>query len=92
MLDSSQILIVAAITIMTAILTIVGIQLILVLKEVRQGLKRVNGIIDNVEKVGFSITHGSAEIIGFITGMKKLLTVIDTVSEHTKKKKHGQSK
>lgn len=92
MLDSSQILIVAAITIMTAILTIVGIQLILVLKEVRQGMKRVNGIIDSVEKIGFSITHGSAEIIGFITGVKKLLTVIDTVSEHTKKKKHGQSK
>ncbi len=92
MLDSSQILIVAAVTIMTAILTIVGIQLILVLKEVRQGLKRINGIVDSVEKIGFNVTHGSAEIIGFITGVKKLFSVIETVSEHTRKKKHGQSK
>lgn len=92
MLDSSQILIVAAIAIMTAILTIVGIQLILVMKDVRRLLNRVNGIIDGVEKIGFNITHGSAEIIGFITGFKKLLSVIDSASERSKRKKNGQTK
>ena len=92
MLDSSQILIVAAVTIMTAILTIVGIQLILVLKEVRQGLKRINGIVDSVEKIGFSVTHGSTEILGFMTGVKKLFSIIDVITEHTKKKKNGTSK
>lgn len=92
MLDSSQILIIAAITIMTAILTVIGAQLILVLKDIRKLLSRVNAIIDTVEQVGFNITHGSAEIIGFITGVKKMLTVIDTVSERSKKKKHVQSK
>ena len=92
MLDSSQILIIAAIAIMTAILTVVGIQLILVMKDVRKLLGRVNGIMDGVEKIGLSVTHGGAEIVGFITGVKKLLSVIDLVTERSKRKKNGQSK
>ncbi|OGK31455.1 hypothetical protein A3B02_01890 [Candidatus Roizmanbacteria bacterium RIFCSPLOWO2_01_FULL_42_14] len=92
MLDSSQILIIAAITIMTAILTVIGVQLILVLKDIKKILGRVNALIDAIEGIGFSITHGSAEIIGFITGVKKLLGIVDAIAEKSKRKKHGTSK
>ena len=77
---------------MTAILTIVGIQLILVLKEVRQGLKRINAIVDSVEKIGLGVTRGSAEVLGFFTGVKKLFSIIDVVTEHTGKRKNGSTK
>lgn len=90
MTDSGQILIIAAITVMTVILTIIGVQLIFILKDIRKVLSRINKITDQIEKVGMNITHGSAEIIGFVAGVRKLFTVIEHISETTSSKKtHG---
>lgn len=89
MVDTSQILIVAAITVMTVILTVIGIQIIFILKDVRKLLSQTANIVTQIEKVGFNLTHGYGEIIGFVSGMKKMITVIDHISEK-KKNKHAK--
>ena len=86
MVDPSQIFVVAAITIMTVLLSILGVQLIFVLRDLRILLTKVNNIIDEFEKIGFSIGHGYTEAMGFISGIKNLFMLTDYISSRKKKK------
>ena len=82
-MDTTQVLLTVVLTITTIILVIVGIQLIFVLKELRKTLGTVNAIIDGLEKVGLSVEHGFTEVVGFFTGIKSILKIIDIL--HAKK-------
>lgn len=87
--DSTQIIFISAITIMTLVLTIVGIQLIFILKELRTFLIKANNIIKELEKLGGSISHGYSEIIGFFYGLRNFFKILDLIS---KKKDKGDVK
>jgi hypothetical protein len=89
MLDTTQILIVAAITVMTVILTIIGVQLIFVLKDVRQMLTRINAIVSEVEKIGLNIGSSYSELTGFVAGIKNIFLVTDFLANR-KGKKHDK--
>lgn len=82
-------LIVAAITVMTVILTIVGVQLIFVLRDVRQLLSRARTVMEEVEKIGLGIGHGYSEVMGFVSGAKNLFLLTDFLA-NKKKKKHDK--
>jgi len=86
MIDTSQIILISAITVMTVILTVVGIQLIFVLKELRTFLGKANNIIEELEKIGVSAGHGYSEIVGFFSGLKKFFSVIDLLANKRAKK------
>lgn len=89
MIDPGQILIISAITVMTVILTIIGVQLIFVLRDLHQTLTRVNRIVTEFEKIGMSVTHGYSEITGFVTGLKKMFDVVEFVAKNkTTRGKH----
>lgn len=84
-IDTTQILLISAITILTIILTIVGIQLIFILRDVRVMLTRINGIVNEVEKMGTGLTHGYSEVLGFFSGVKNIFTLVDVLSKKKKK-------
>lgn len=86
MVDPTQILLISAITVMTVLLTILGIQLLFVLKDLRRLLTKTNKIIDQLEKVGVSFGQGYSEIVGFFSGLKHLLSVLDLLAKKKKKK------
>ena len=86
MIDTSQILIVAAITVMTILLTVIGIQLIFILRDVRHIIKRADMLTMELEKIGVNISDSYGEVIGFASSIKKLFHVIDYVSERKKSK------
>ncbi|KKQ01605.1 MAG: hypothetical protein US11_C0006G0047, partial [Candidatus Roizmanbacteria bacterium GW2011_GWA2_36_23] len=75
-------------TITTILLIVVGFQLILVLKELRISLRKINGIIEAFERIGGSVEHGFSEITGFFSGIKTFFKVVDIL--HTKK--NGKTK
>ena len=83
-MDVTQILLTAAITVMTVILTIIGIQLIVVLREARTLLGRVNTITSELEKIGTNFGQGYSDIIGFFSGLKSVFHILNMVT----KKKH----
>lgn len=86
MIDTSQILIVAAITVMTVLVTVLGIQLIFIFRDLRQILKRVNTFTSELEKVGINLSGSYTEIIGFVGSIKRLMSIIDYASERKKSK------
>lgn len=90
MIDPGQVLIISAITVMTVLLTILGVQLIFVLRELHQTLGRINKIVFEFEKIGSSISHGYSEVTGFVTGIKKIFDVVEFAAKN--KKGNGKNK
>lgn len=87
-MDTTQLLLTVVLTVTTILLVVVGIQLIFILRDVRSLLKKANTIVDELEKIGVSFEHGFSEISGFITGIKALFKIINTLHA----KKNGKSK
>ena len=87
-MDTTQLLLTVVLTVTTVLLIAVGVQLIFVLKELRKTLKKVNGIIENFEKVGMSVEHSLSEVTGFVSGLKTIFKVIDLI--HAKKNAKSQ--
>ena len=87
-MDTTQLLLTVVLTLTTVLLVVVGIQLVFVLKELRRALQKINGIIDNFEKVGVSVEHSFSELTGFISGLKTIFKVIDLF--HAKKNAKSQ--
>ena len=85
MTDATQILLVAAITVMTVILTILGIQFFFVLKDLRMLLTKVNSVIEEFEHVGMGVRDSFSEMSILVSSLKKLYFLVDLLS---KKKKH----
>ncbi len=81
-------MLIAAITIMTVILTIVGVQLIFILKDARILLQRINSIVEEFEKIGLSMGQGYSEILHFVSGFKKVFYFMDLLSKKRKHKKN----
>lgn len=82
-MDTTQFLLTIVLSITTVLLIIIGIQLIFVLREVRKALKKVNHIVEGVEKLGLSVEQGVGEFKGFLTGIKAISKIVDLI--HAKK-------
>lgn len=87
-MDQIQTVLTVALGISTVILVIIGIQLILVLRDLRQILKKLTLVFEALEKFGLSLEHGFSEIYGFLAGFKTIFKIVDLFH----KKKNGKEK
>ncbi|MDO8497823.1 MAG: hypothetical protein Q7S61_04740 [bacterium] len=85
-MDTTQLLLTIVLTVSTVLLVIIGIQLIFILKELRQTLRHVNKIIDGFESLGTGLEHGLTEVTGFMNGFKMMFKAIDLMP-HKKNEK-----
>ena len=87
-MDQTQNILTIALAISTVILVIIGIQLILVLRDLRKILRKITSVVEALEKFGLSLEHGFSEVYGFLAGLKTIFKVIDLIH----KKKNGKEK
>jgi len=87
-MDTIQILLLIVLVVSTIFLTVVGIQLTLVLFELRKAIKNANTIVKGFDTIGLGLKHGIGEATGFINGFKTVLKVIDLYKD----KKNEKSK
>lgn len=85
MVDYTQVIILTVTVIITVLLTIIGVQLIIILQRVRRLLDRFDMVTGHIEKLGMSLSGGYMEILGFIAGVGKLFRVVDTIASSRKK-------
>jgi len=90
MMDTTQLLLTIILSLTTILLVIIGLQLILVLADLRKILRKVNQVIDGFEKVGTSLEHGFDEVLGFFSGVKVLLKIFDLFEKKNGKKGEGK--
>lgn len=73
----NQILLFLVVSILTTLLTLAGIQVIHILKEVKETFKKTNKILDDTELITSSVAKPIAGISEFITGLKSGTDIIN---------------
>lgn len=88
-MDTIQILLLIVLVVTTIFLTVVGIQLALVLFELKKAISNVNRIIKGFDTIGIGLKHGLGEATGFLNGFKTVMKVVDLYknSKDDKRKK-----
>lgn len=74
------------ITVLTAILTIIGIQVVNILKEFRKTIQTVNQILADTQKVSGEVSNSFVEMAGVASGIKTVLSFFNLFSRRGKKK------
>lgn len=77
-MDWTQILIIFVVVVLTAVLTVIGIQVFYILKEVRESMRKVNLMLDNARQISDSFTKPVVSIsnsLGGLTGLASLLGI-----------------
>lgn len=72
-MDLTQIILSSAIFVLTTILALVGIQVFLIFKEVRQSIHKVNKILDDTGLVSESVARQLNNVSGLVSGVQGLI-------------------
>ncbi|OGK13266.1 hypothetical protein A3A93_04525 [Candidatus Roizmanbacteria bacterium RIFCSPLOWO2_01_FULL_38_12] len=86
-MDTIQILLIIVLSISTIILTVVGIQLVIIMQSLKRILGRTNKILDGFDAIGTGLKHGIGEATGFINGFKTIMKILDLYKKKKKDEK-----
>ena len=86
-MDTMQILLIITLGTTTVFSVIIGIQLILVLKELKQTLTTINKVTTGFESIGMGLEKGFEEVSGFMNGFKALFKLFELISPKKNDKK-----
>ena len=82
-----QVLLIITLGTTTVFSVVIGIQLVLVLKELKKTLATVNKITNGFESIGVGLEKGFEEISGFMNGFKALFKLFELISPKKNDKK-----
>lgn len=86
MVDLTQILLIIVVTILTTLLTVVGIQVIYILREFRKTVEKTNKILDDTSVISESVAEPVESFSGFLMGLKKGLKILSFLQNKRKEK------
>jgi hypothetical protein len=84
-MDPVQLTIIGVSIALTIILIIIGIQVALILKEVRQSVIKTNKMLDDTGKITETVSTGVESMSGFVNGIKtgiSFITALKNKKEH----------
>jgi len=84
-MDPVQITIIAVSISLTIILVIIGIQVALILKEVRQSVIKTNKMLDDTGKITETVSSGVSSVSGLVSGIKTGLSFITSLKSKGEK-------
>lgn len=80
-MDLPQILLLTAIFVLTVILTIIGVQIITILRDARDTLRKADRVLDNVDFLTSSLTRGSHGFAQLATSLQSGMQVVGLVTK-----------
>ncbi|MEK7524815.1 MAG: hypothetical protein AAB548_00390 [Patescibacteria group bacterium] len=75
-----QIVSLVAISVLSTVATVIGIQIILLLKEIKHTLSKLNGAIDTTETAMKRFAEPVSNILGIVEGLKQSTKIIEVFS------------
>jgi hypothetical protein len=82
----NQILLFLVVTILTTLLTLSGIQVVGILKELRETLRKANKSMDDFNLITNSVAKPVSGVSGFLMGLKSGTDVVNLFLKSRKKK------
>jgi len=91
MYDPAQILLFVVVIVLTVFLVILGIQVSLILKDLRKTIAKTNKILDDTEAMTAAVKEPVVGLSGAIMGIKTGSTLLNIVNRFSAKgEKHGK--
>ncbi|MBI4058160.1 hypothetical protein HY408_00165 [Candidatus Gottesmanbacteria bacterium] len=84
-MDTTQLLLVVVISVLTILLSIIGVQVIFILAEFRRTVEKVNNILDDAEVVSSGVHKSFVGMAGLMEGFKTGLSVVHLFGKRKKK-------
>jgi hypothetical protein len=85
-MDPTQLTIIAVTITLTVLLVVLGIQVFLILKEIRSSIQKANKMLDDAGTVTGTVSQGVTSMSGFINGIKSGISLITSLKN--KEEKH----
>jgi len=76
-MDTTQLLLTVVVTVLTILLSIIGVQVVFILAEFRKTIEKMNKIIDDAGQVSGGISHSVTGMTGMFEGIKTGLNLVN---------------
>ncbi len=83
-MDTAQIVLIVVVIVLTVLLLVLGIQVFLILKELRKTVEKVNKVLDDAGTISESVATPVSNLSSILAGVK---TGVSLLGLFTKKKK-----
>lgn len=90
MSETAQFFIIGVITILTIVITMVGFQAYMLLKELRESVKTSNHILTEVDDMTTKLSHSADSVSGMFDGLRAAVSLIGAFkksAEHDEQQK-----
>lgn len=77
-MDPVQLTIISISIVLTVLLVVLGVQVYLILKEIKMSLVKGNSMLDDAKKVTSTVGESVAGMAGIVSGIKAALSVFKT--------------
>jgi hypothetical protein len=75
-MEAAQVVLIAVVTVLTVLLSVIGVQLFFILREVRHSLQKINCLLDEAGGIIRSVAQPAAAIGGGLAQISAVLKVI----------------
>ena len=87
MINSTQVVLIAVVIVLSSVLTIIGIQVFFILREIQKSIQKTNKIIDNAGLVSESVAKPIALVSSSITGVSGIAGLLGFLNRKKAEKK-----
>lgn len=91
MVDPIQIFFVVIVTTLTVLLVIIGVEVFKILRQTQTTLKRVNGVLDDVETITSSVSGPVEKLSGLVQGLHQGANFVNFIQTLMEKKTRSQN-
>ncbi len=86
-MENTQILLIGVVTVLTALLTLIGVQVFFILKEIKRTIEKMNKMLDDAGLISESVARPIASLSSSITGVSGVAGLLGWLSQRKKKSK-----
>lgn len=90
MINNTQILLITVVTVLTILLTIIGVQVFFILQEIKKTIEKFNKIIDDAGVISGSVAKPIASLSNSITGVSGIAGLLGWLTKKRKKSKEEE--
>jgi hypothetical protein len=90
MFDPAQIIIILVILALTLLLLVLGVQVFIILKELRKTIEKANKVLDNTENITGSVSAPISSLSSVLMGLKAGGAVAKLLKKVTEDEKDGK--
>lgn len=88
MIDSTQILLIAIVTALTILLSVIGVQVFFILREVQRSIQKMNKMLDDAGTISESIAKPISSLSGSITGVSGIAGLLGWLASRKRKREN----